>query len=139
MGRKNQPILSIEERRELEHLLRTSNNHSFRKRCHLVILKADGRTSKDVGKIIGMSHVSVNSWLKRYKSDKLKGLSVKAGRGRKPLIDKSLDESKILEIVKLNRQRLQTAKAEWETFSGKSVSKSTFKRFLKVLAVDINA
>lgn len=138
MGRTNIPSLSTEERLELEKSIKTSTNHSFRRRCQLVLLKADGRTSKDVGKIVGMTNVSVNSWLKRYKSDKIEGLSIRNGRGRKGLIDKVLDEAKILEIVKQNRQRLLTAKAEWEAFSGKSVSKSTFKRFLKVLAVDTN-
>ncbi len=92
-----------------------------------------GRTSIDVGKIVGMNPVSVNSWLNRYKSDKIKGLLVKAGRGRKALINKESDTPLILETVKSNRQRLQTAKAEWESLSVKTVSGSTFKRFLKAL------
>ena len=133
MGRTNKPILSQEEQAALEKMLKTSDNHSFRKRCQLVLLKAAGRTSIDVGKIVGMNPVSVNSWLNRYKSDKIKGLLVKAGRGRKALINKESDTPLILETVKSNRQRLQTAKAEWESLSGKTVSGSTFKRFLKAL------
>ena len=42
----------------------------------------------------------------------------------------------ILEVVKANRQRLQTAKAEWESENSKSVSRDTFRRFLKALADD---
>ena len=78
--------------------------------------------------------MSVNNWLVRYADEGIGGLKTKTGRGRKPIINKSTDESKILESVKANRQRLQTAKAEWETQSGKSVSRDTLRRFLKDLA-----
>ncbi|GHT74897.1 hypothetical protein AGMMS50262_08790 [Bacteroidia bacterium] len=85
-----------------------------------------------------MCNVSVNSWLKRYKSEGLSGLRTKPGRGRKPIIDIVEDKEAILSAIKANRQRMQTAKAEWEQQSGKNVSSSTFKNFLKSLADDIN-
>jgi len=81
--------------------------------------------------------VSVNSWLHRYLNEGITGLLTKEGRGRKPKIDKITDKSSILEAVKNNRQRLQTAKSEWESESSKSVSRDTFRRFLKALADDI--
>ena len=138
MGRINTPILTESSRTELETLFKNNSNHSFRKRCQTILLKADGRHSKDVGSIVGMSHVSVNSWLKRYKIDGVLGLKIKSGRGRKPIIDRLIDESAILEAAKKHRQRLQTAKAEWEESAGKEVSRETFRRFLKSLAVDIS-
>ena len=138
MGRVNTPVLSESSRTELETLFKNSNNHSLRKRCQTILLKSDGRHSKDVGSIVGMSHVSVNSWLKRYKTDGILGLNIKSGRGRKPIIDKVINEAEVLEIAKKHRQRLQTAKAEWEENSGKEVSRATFRRFLKSLAADIN-
>jgi transposase len=138
MGRVNTPILSESAKAELETLFKKSNNHSLRKRCQTILLKADGRYSKDVGEIVGMSHVSVNSWLKRYNSGGIPGLLIKPGRGCKPKIDKEKDEMEVLELTKKHRQRLNTAKAEWESVSGKSVSRDTFRRFLKVLAEDIN-
>jgi transposase len=137
MGRVNTPILNDLARQELEKGLKTGKRHAFRIRCHTILLKADGRDSKDVGKIVGMSHVSVNSWLSRYINDGISGLETKKGRGRKPIIDKKEDVESILKCVKSNRQRLQTAKAEWEENSGKSVSRNTFRSFLKVLADDI--
>ena len=84
-----------------------------------------------------MCHVSVNSWLHRYLNKGITGLLTKESRGRKPKIDKITDKSSILEAVKNNRQRLQTAKSEWESESSKSVSRDTFRRFLKALADDI--
>ena len=60
MGRVNTPILSAEAHKVLETHYKTSLNHSFRKRCQSILLKSDGRTSEDVGKIVGMTNVSVN-------------------------------------------------------------------------------
>lgn len=134
MGRVNTPILNESARAELETLFKKSDNHSLRKRCQTILLKADGRYSKDVGKIVGMSHISVNSWLNRYKSEGIAGLLIKPGRGSKPKLTKQTDATEILAVAKKHRQRLATAKAEWETNTGKSVSRDTFRRFLKVLA-----
>ncbi|GHV14661.1 hypothetical protein FACS1894169_04020 [Bacteroidia bacterium] len=107
-------------------------------RCHTILLKSEGRNSKAVGSITGMSQVSVNSWLSRFNSEGILGLYTKSGRGRKPIIVASEDREQILTAIKSNRQRLQTAKTEWEAQSGKKVSRITFRNFSKSLAEDIN-
>jgi len=84
-----------------------------------------------------MCNVSVDTWVKRYKSEGLQGLLTKSGRGRKSIIEDS-DKVAVLSAIKANRQRMQTAKAEWERESGKKVCTNTFKRFLKSLADDIS-
>lgn len=138
MGRVNTPVLSESQRTELENCLKIGKQYAFRKRCQVILLKADGRKSKDVGLIVGMSHISVNTWLSRYKQLGIYGLQTKPGRGRKPLLNKEVDSKAIVLAVKANRQRLQTAKAEWEAQSGKSVSRETLRKFLKSLAEDIS-
>lgn len=62
MGLVNTPQLSTQERLILEQGFREGESHCFRTRCHVILLKADGRTSKDVGLITDMSHISVNHW-----------------------------------------------------------------------------
>ena len=138
MGRLNTPHLSTVSREELEILQIKSANASLRKRCQLILLKADGRSSKDVGSILRMSHVSVNSWVKRYKEEGILGLFIKPGRGKKGLLNFEEDKEPILESIKRHRQKVSSAKAEWELVSGKKVSEKTFKRFLKSLVEDIN-
>lgn len=141
MGRVNTPVLTEKQRVELEYELKTNDNHSFRMRCQAILLKATGRTSKDVASIVGMCHVSVKSWLNRFKANGLDGLKIKPGRGRKPLITKRNDAQSVLQAVKANRQRIQLAKADWEASrkeGSKAVSESTFRSFLKALADDIN-
>ena len=139
MSRTNIPILSESSRLSLEHAFETSSNASYRKRCQMILLKAQGRTSKDVGAIVGSSDVTVNSWLQRYKSEGLLGLQIKSGRGRPPLIHDQLDKEEVLSLVKKHRQRVSLARSEWEASSGKSVSERTFRRFLKSVVDDINA
>jgi len=138
MGRVNTPTLTPEERIDLENGFKTGNSHCFRMRCHTILLKAEGRTSKSVGAITGMSNISVNSWLKRFLTHGILGLRTQPGRGRKSIIVPVEDQESILKAIKANRQRLQTAKAEWELQSGKTLSRTAFRNFLKSLAEDIN-
>ncbi|QQS30665.1 MAG: helix-turn-helix domain containing protein [Sphingobacteriales bacterium] len=126
MGRVNTPILSETGRKELETLFKKSDNHSLRKRCQTILLKAEGRHSKDVGSIVGMCHVSVNSWLKRYKSDGIAGLYIKPGRGKKPLIDKKSDEHLILEAVSQHRQKISYRQGRMGGFKWKRSKQEHF-------------
>lgn len=138
MGRVNTPTLTPEQRIELDSGFKTGVSHCLRMRCHAILLKSEGRTSKEVGLITGMCHISVNSWTKRFESNGIKGLETQSGRGRKPIISITEDKESILKAIKENRQRMQTAKAEWESQSGKTVCRNTFRAFLKTLAEDIN-
>lgn len=138
MGRVNTPILSTEAKKELVEGFKTGKSHAFRIRCHLVLLKAEHRKSKEVAKIVNMCEMSVNNWLLRYKTEGIEGLKTKKGRGRKPLLKREEDALAVLEAIKTKRQRLQSAKAEFEANTGKKVSRDTLRRFLKVLAEDIS-
>ena len=52
-----------------------------------------------------MTYVSVNAWVKRYNE---------SGQGRKPILNKQTDKESVLQSIKAYRQRIQTAKTEWE-------------------------
>ncbi|CAN5916130.1 hypothetical protein BH24BAC1_BH24BAC1_16900 [soil metagenome] len=89
-----------------------------------------------------MSHVSVNSWLKRYKDAGMAGLHTKPGRGKKPLLDKQAKGPAIIAAVKSNRSRIAMAKAEWEATCGGAsspVGRQAFTKFLKTLAQGTSA
>jgi transposase len=102
MGRVNAPNLAPEQRHELEKGLKQGKSHCFRMRCQSILLKSEGRTSKEVGSITGMCNVSVNTWLKRYNSDGISGLQTKPGSGRKPIIVEREDKETILSAIKAN-------------------------------------
>jgi transposase len=140
MSRVNTPFLDPSSRSLLEKGYREGKKHAFRKRCQVILLKAEGRDSKSVGSIVNMCAMSVNTWVKRYKAEGLSGLETKAGRGRKAVLNKEQDQAAILAAVKANRQRVDIAKAEWEAQNtDKVVSRDTFRRFLKALAANTNA
>lgn len=130
--------LSKQERELLKKGYETGKSSAFRKRCHLVLLKSEGRTSKDVGLIIGLHEISVNNWLTRYESNGITGLQTRPGRGRKPILNKEQDEEKIKAQIKQERQRLKVAKSCIEEELNKSFSLMTLKRFLKNLSADGN-
>ena len=135
MSRVNTPELDIRAKSALEKGYREGKTHAFRKRCQVIWLKSEGRDSKSVGSIVKMCAMSVNNWVNRYKEDGIDGLLTKEGRGRKTVISKQDDQASILEAVKANRQRVDIAKAEWASGNAnKTVSRDTFRRFLKALA-----
>ncbi len=138
MSRVNTPLLSESAKSALEQGARTGKTPCFRTRCEVILLKAIGLTSEEVAKFTAMTYVSVNAWTKRYKEGGIEGLKTKAGRGRKAVLDVVVDKESVLQAIKPNRQRIETAKAEWEQEATKSVSLSTFKAFLKVLTDDIS-
>ena len=145
MGRVNTPLLAPDDLARLETLFKKSLNHTLRQRCQVVLLKAAGRTSDDVGAVVGLCHVSVNSWVKRYNTEGIRGLETKPGRGRKPLLTLEKDGEAVLAAVQANRQHIALAKADWEAQRSEEeavtrpVSRDTFRSFLKGLAADTPA
>jgi transposase len=54
---------------ELEKGCRKGKSHAFRNRCHLVLLKEQGRTSNEVAAIVNMCEMSVINWMERYEQE----------------------------------------------------------------------
>ena len=125
------------QRLELEKGFREGKSHAFRMRCRAVLLKSSGLTSKAIGEQTEMTHISVNSWVKRFESEGIKGLETRPGRGRKPIMDSS-DEEAVRIAIENDRQSVRKAKEAWQQATGKEASESTFRAFLSALARDID-
>jgi transposase len=139
MGRTIKIELTEQQRAELENGYRTGKTQVFRLRCQMVLLKAEGRKSKDVGDILGSCEQAINNWLWRYKQDGVKGLQTKPGQGRVAILQVSQDAASVRLSVAEHRQRISQARAELEETLGKQFSEKTLRRFLKNLTADINA
>lgn len=135
MGRKRVVKINEQERKALVEGLRKSDNFGFRQRCELVLLKSECRSSKEVACILKVTTVTVRHWLNRYEKEGIDGLRIKAGRGRKPILDPDLDSNTVRKAVQEERQRLKQAKLIVEQESGKQFSLKTLRRFLKALTV----
>lgn len=133
MGKLRTINLTPADRQALDLAFRTGSSHAIRQRCQIVLLKSEGRSSKEVASIVKKHYVSVNAWLTRYEQAGLDGLLTKPGRGRKPLLDKQTDAALVRKAVQAKRQRLSQAKAQIESQTGRPMSLKTLQRFLKNL------
>ena len=131
MGKVTQIDLTEKERQALEKGYRNGKKHGYRKRCHLILLKSEGRSSEQVAAVLGICEIAVNNWVKRYLAEGIQGLETRKGRGRKPVLEKAVDFERVREAVKQNRQRIALAREELQTSLGKQFSTMTLKRFLK--------
>lgn len=143
MGRNLKIEISKDQRIELEKGYRKGKSHAFRQRCRMILLKSEGKLSKEICELVGIkSQYQVNEWIKRYKEGySHQGLSIlhnEAGQGRKPTFDKEKDGEKVRKAVQTERQRLSQAKDMLEQEMNKSFHLKTLKRFLKNLSADTN-
>jgi transposase len=139
MGKIKSVVLSEVERTALEKGARDGKTFAYRKRCSMILLKADGRTSQDVAKVVGGCEVVVNNWMKRYQEHGIEGLVMRAGRGRRSILQADSDLEVVRLCVQKHRQKVSLAKAELETELGKAFGILTLKRFLKKTVADTNA
>ena len=123
--------LSELERTELHKGWRDGATFGYRQRCQIILRKADCRPSKEVAKAVGCCEVVVNRWLKRYQEQGMSGLAIRAGRGRRSILQKESDLEAVRRAVQKNRHKVSLAKAELTQQLGKEFSVLTLKRFLK--------
>ncbi|GAC1395910.1 MAG: hypothetical protein NVSMB56_10270 [Pyrinomonadaceae bacterium] len=138
MGRFIKITLDETKRAKLEHGYRHDKSHTFRQQCQMVLLKAEGRKSKEIAAIFNCCEKRVNHWLHRYHSEGIEGLRLKAGRGRHAILSQATDAKAVREAVNEHRQRISLAKAALERDLGKEFSQRTLVRFLKNLTADIS-
>ncbi len=139
MGRKIKIVqVSPAKQTELEKGYRQSNSAVFSRRCHIILLKIQGRSSEEIASIHGTTIQPVNLWVKRFEAQGIEGLKNKPGQGRKPIFNKETDEVKVRKAVQSERQRLSLAKEQLEQELGKGFSHKTLRRFLKNLSADGN-
>lgn len=138
MGRTIHIELTNDQRTELEHGYHRGETHGFRQRCHMVLLKADQRTSAEVAEIVGVCVQTVNGWLWRYKQAGIQGLKTRPGQGRSSILGGAEDTAAVRRTVTNHRQRIAQARAELEEQLGKRFSEKILRRFLKNLTADIS-
>ena len=76
----NTPILIESAKLALEHDFKTSQVHCYCMRCQVILLKSTGRKSEEMAEITGITYVSVNAWVKRYKDFGIEGLINRPGQ-----------------------------------------------------------
>ena len=146
MSRLTKIVLSDEQKSALEKGFKFGKVHGFRQRCQMILLKAQKKTSKEIGEQLGYCLVSVNHWVKRFQSEGVDGLHIKDGRGRKAILQNDTDLCAVRLAVQANAeqslrgivlwQRLSLAQDKLQEELGKQFSRTTLKRFLKKIVAD---
>jgi transposase len=139
MSRLTKIELNSDQHAALEHASKHGKTHGFRQRCRIILLKAQKQPAHQVAGQIGCCKNVVYHWVKRYQSEGIDGLHIRAGRGRKALLCSPQDLPAVRAAVADNRQRLSLAQARLQTELGKEFSTMTLKRFLKSIVADTNA
>ena len=121
---------------ELEKGYKQGKTPGFRQRCQMILLKAQRKTSQEIGQHLGCHLITVNHWVKRYQQEGISGLHIREGRGRPALLNNETDLPAVRLAVQANRQRLGQAQAALYEELGKQFSRSTLKRFLKKTVAD---
>lgn len=65
-----------------------------------------------------MTIPTVYAWIKRYKVNGIKGLEIRPGQDRKPIMDCS-DEEAVRKAIEEDRQSVSKARESWEKASSK--------------------
>lgn len=68
-------ILSKEEQEQLQDIVLFGINERFRMRCRIILLRADGVSTKAIANLIGLKPQSVNRWLRAFINEGLEGLA----------------------------------------------------------------
>jgi hypothetical protein len=103
MGKIRKIELSTEQLAELAAGIRTGKSHAYRQRCQLVMLKSEGRSSKEVAAIIKMNAITINNWLNRYELEGIAGLKTKV------LLEEQLGKEFSLKTLKRFLKKLSAA------------------------------
>lgn len=137
MGMITKIELSESARIKLNLGFKEGTSHCLRMRCKAILLKSEGLSSEAIGKMVEMTQLFVNNWVKRCLHEGISGLETRKGRGRKSIMDYS-DEEAVRKAIENDRQSVNKAREAWQNAVGKEASESTFKRFLSALAQDIS-
>lgn len=92
-------VLEPAEMQELQRRMRSSTvSVRDRQRVQIILLSAQGQTQEAIGKVVGVTRVTVNHWCRRFIRSRLAGLSDAPGRGRKATLPVAAVQ-KVIETV----------------------------------------
>ncbi len=74
--------LRDEDRKGLQGLMRHAEKPHVRMKAAALWNLSRGKTRREVAEFLGVSTVSVNAWVKRFRAHGVAGLAIRPGRGR---------------------------------------------------------
>lgn len=133
MARRAVPIeLSAEERDELVRLTRSGRApQAVARRARVVLLAAEGAENQQIAAEVGLNENAVGLWRRRFRWERLAGLSDRAGRGRKRKYGHEARLAVVLSSQADEQGRRATVRQIAASLEAQGMSKSTVARLLK--------
>ena len=87
MPKRYKIVLTEEEKQKLEGLVKNPPSPYLRERARAILKVSQGETLQATAEKlrIRVHRNAVSDWVQRFLSDRLAGLKIKVGRGRKPV------------------------------------------------------
>ena len=85
MPKRYEVVLTEQEKQKLESWLKNPPRPYLRERARAILKVSQGETIQETAQKlrVRVHRNAVSEWVKRFLSDRLEGLKIKAGRGRK--------------------------------------------------------
>lgn len=125
-------ILTLEQKKLLRRIVKSSKRHRVRQRSYCVLLRAAGYTAEKLALIFEVTIRTIFNWLSSWQTYHLAGLYDEPGRGRKAKLKPS-QYGQIKQWVAEYPLNLKKVQQLIEEQFGLKVSKDTLKRLLKTL------
>ena len=111
MGRRTEKLEVSEEDRDLFNswLRSGSTQQRYADRARAVLLLGEGKSVKEVGRIVGMHFVNVYKWRQRYRLEGVEGLKDRPRSGR----PRTMSRAKAEEILHATMHRLPMEATHW--------------------------
>jgi transposase len=128
-------VLSLEERDFLENQVRRRQIiRSLSDRCRIILLCADGLTSREVGDKLGFHEHTVGKWRRRFGAQRIEGLSDEFRSGR----PRTLKDDQVAEVIERTLHTKPKDATHWSIrsmASEVSLSHTTIRRIWKAFGL----
>ena len=103
---------------------------TLHRRIKGILLSVDGYVIDEIADILDVDRDTVSVWIDSFEKEGIAGLNVKAGRGRKAILNER-EEKEAVELLKKYPTNLKPALVEIKERMGKEISSWTLKRLAK--------
>lgn len=124
------PLLSDEERQELQSLKDHGETPKIRQRAHAIVLSDSGRSVNQIASIFGVTRLTICSWFARWEQSGINGLA-DAERSGAPCKLSTTEIKQVLKLVKAQPHSPKQVLHEIPKVIGKTISGSTLRRLLR--------
>lgn len=122
--------LETDQQMSLHHILDTDPSRRVRQRAHSILLSANGTSIDEIAQIYQVHRDTVSSWIDRWTTSGVEGLSDQPRSGSPPKLDEH-EQEMVQDLIAAHPNSPKMVLAQLADNTGKTISRSTLKRLAK--------